>query len=83
MRNIARTQRFEDMEPTAAELAAIEAEWPQIEADLCALDTEITALLVGDRASELARYREHQTAQRGLATTLTVPAAARTSKAAA
>jgi hypothetical protein len=33
-----------DMEPTAADLAAIEAEWPLIEADLAVLDAEIAAL---------------------------------------
>ena len=33
-----------DMEPTAADLDAIEAEWPLIEADLAVLDAEIAAL---------------------------------------
>ena len=33
-----------DAEPTAAELAAIEAEWPVIEAELGVLDAEIAAL---------------------------------------
>jgi hypothetical protein len=33
-----------DMEPTAADLAAIESEWPLIEADLAVLDAEIAAL---------------------------------------
>ena len=31
-------------EPTAADLAAIEAEWPLIEAELAVLDAEIVAL---------------------------------------
>ena len=34
-------------EPTAAELAAIEAQWPLIEAELALLDAEITALRPG------------------------------------
>jgi hypothetical protein len=33
-----------DVEPTAADLAAIEAEWPVIEAELGVLDAEIAAL---------------------------------------
>jgi Family of unknown function (DUF6284) len=33
-----------DMEPSAADLAAIEAEWPVIEAELGVLDAEIAAL---------------------------------------
>jgi hypothetical protein len=33
-----------DMEPSAADLAAIEAEWPLIEAELGVLDAEIAAL---------------------------------------
>jgi hypothetical protein len=33
-----------DMEPTPADLAAIEAEWPVIEAELGVLDAEIAAL---------------------------------------
>jgi len=34
-------------EPTAAELAAIEMQWPLIEAELALLDAEITALRPG------------------------------------
>ena len=34
----------DDREPTAAELAAIEAEWPVVEAELGVLDAEIAAL---------------------------------------
>lgn len=33
-----------DMEPSAADLDAIEAEWPLIEAELAVLDAEIAAL---------------------------------------
>lgn len=35
----------DEREPTAADLAAIEAEWPQIEADLAVLDREIAEVL--------------------------------------
>ena len=35
---------WEASEPTAADLAAIEAEWPVIEAELGVLDAEIAAL---------------------------------------
>jgi hypothetical protein len=37
--------RVDDQGPSAAELAAIEAEWPQIEADLAVLDAEIAEIL--------------------------------------
>ncbi|MEV6375799.1 DUF6284 family protein [Micromonospora musae] len=36
-------------EPTAADLAAIESEWPLIAADLDLLDAEITMLYAEDR----------------------------------
>lgn len=36
-------------EPTADDLAAIEAEWPLIEAELSVLDAEITLLRAADR----------------------------------
>ena len=34
-------------EPTAAELSAIEAEWPLIEAELAVVDAEIRAVVGG------------------------------------
>jgi hypothetical protein len=37
--------RDDDLEPTSADLAAIEEEWPQIEADLAVLDAEIAEIL--------------------------------------
>lgn len=40
---------FETGEPSPSDLAAIEAEWPQIEAGLTALDAEIRALYLADR----------------------------------
>jgi hypothetical protein len=52
-------------EPTPGELAAIEAEWPQIEAGLRALDAELRALSADGRLCELDRRRvrraEHRT----------------------
>jgi hypothetical protein len=45
-----------DREPTLAELAAIEAEWSEIAADLAAVEDQIVALYAED-ASELARRR--------------------------
>ncbi|MGH3487466.1 MAG: DUF6284 family protein [Actinopolymorphaceae bacterium] len=63
----------EDREPTADELAAIEAEWPVIEAELAALDEQIRALTVAGHGSELDRRRARRVerrvlaAQRGLA----------------
>ncbi|WP_020388985.1 DUF6284 family protein [Kribbella catacumbae] len=51
-------------EPTAADLAKIEQEWPQIAADLELLDAEIREINDGPAASELDRRRvrraEHQ-----------------------
>jgi uncharacterized protein DUF6284 len=42
-----------ELEPTPADLAAIEAEWPQIEADLAVLDAEIRALVAHGGPSPL------------------------------
>ena len=46
-----------DREPTAAELRAIENEWPLIAAELAVLDAEITALQTGTEFCELDRRR--------------------------
>jgi Family of unknown function (DUF6284) len=46
-----------DMEPTAADLDAIEAEWPVIEAELAVLDAEIAALTAPGGPSQLDRRR--------------------------
>ncbi len=40
-------------EPTGADLAAIETEWPLIAAELDVLDAEIALLMAGHRASLL------------------------------
>jgi len=52
-------KQWDDEEPTAGALAAIEAEWPLIEAELAALDAEIRALLVagGPGALDWRRLR--------------------------
>lgn len=42
-----------DAEPSAADLAAIEAEWPLIEAELDVVDAEAALALAGHRVSEL------------------------------
>lgn len=55
-----------EREPTAAELAAIEAEWPVIEAELAALDAEIRALTAGGRVCELDRRRVRRAQRRVL-----------------
>ncbi len=55
-----------DREPTAAELAAIEVEWPLIEADMARLDVEIAALVHGRVVDELAWRRHRRQARRVL-----------------
>ena len=42
-----------DHEPTPADLAAIEAEWPLIAAELDVVDAQVSVLLAGERVSEL------------------------------
>ena len=56
-----------DREPTAEELAAIEREWPQIEADMARLDAEIAGLIYGPSAGDLAWRRYRRLARRVLA----------------
>jgi hypothetical protein len=46
-----------DTEPTGAELAAIDAEWPQIAAELAELDAQIRALTYGVGVCELDQRR--------------------------
>ena len=48
-----------EKEPTAADLAAIEAEWPLVEAELALLDAEIRALAAvgGPSALDWRRLR--------------------------
>ena len=57
---------FEAGDPSPGELAAIEAEWPQIEADLAELDDEIRAIYAADRGgpTELDWRRTRRSAAR-------------------
>ena len=61
-------EMFDDMEPTAADLDAIEAEWPVIEAELVVLDAEISALTTPGGPSALDRRRVRRARRRLLAT---------------
>jgi len=58
---------FDDMEPTAADLAKIEAEWPVIEAELAVLDAEISVLTTPGGPSPLDRRRVRRARRRLLA----------------
>ncbi|MEO3747140.1 DUF6284 family protein [Plantactinospora sp. B5E13] len=53
-----------DLEPTPADLAAIDREWPLIEAELALLDAEITALYADGGPSPLDRRRIRRAEQR-------------------
>jgi hypothetical protein len=55
--NIIPLPSVEDDEPTPAELAGIEREWPLLAADLELLDAEIAFINAGQNASELDRRR--------------------------
>lgn len=73
------TPRHRDREePTAAELAEIEAEWPLIDAELAVVDAEIRALSADGGPSPLDWRRLRRAERRVLAARLHVvaPAAA-------
>jgi hypothetical protein len=55
--NIIHLPSFEDEEPTPADLAGIEREWPLLAAELELLDAEISFINAGQNASELDRRR--------------------------
>lgn len=55
----------DEAEPSAAELAAIEREWPLIEAELAVVEAEI-AVLCADRPSELDWQRLRRARRRVL-----------------
>ncbi|WP_425558211.1 DUF6284 family protein [Cryptosporangium japonicum] len=55
-----------DREPSAADLKAIEAEWPEIEAGLAVLDAEIRALSAEGGPSVLDRRRLRRAEHRAL-----------------
>lgn len=56
-----------EREPSAAELAAIEVEWPVIEAELALLDAEIAEITAGPEAAGLAWRRYRRLARQVLA----------------
>lgn len=56
-------------EPTPADLAAIEAEWPLIAAELDLLDAQITHLSAGPSMSDIDRRRVRRAEHRVLAVT--------------
>jgi hypothetical protein len=56
-------------EPTPADLAAIEAEWPLIAAELDLLDAQITELAAGPYMSDMDRRRVRRAEHRVLAVT--------------
>jgi hypothetical protein len=60
------TDKGSGREPSAADLAAIEAEWPQIEADLAVLEGEIRGLVAADRVDELEVRRVRRAGRRVL-----------------
>jgi hypothetical protein len=60
----------DDEEPTAAALAAIEAEWPLIDAELAVLDAEIRVLAVAGGPSPLDWRRLRRAERRVLAARL-------------
>jgi hypothetical protein len=57
---------FPDREPTRKELAAIETEWPLIEADLAAVDREIGRLVAAKTTDELQVRRARRWVRRVL-----------------
>ncbi len=65
-------------EPTAADLAAIEAEWPLVEAELGLLDAEIVALSAAGGPSPLDWRRLRRAERRVLAARLRPWMSART-----
>ncbi|GAA1566734.1 hypothetical protein GCM10009789_20290 [Kribbella sancticallisti] len=65
--NIIHLQAAGGEEPTAAELAAIELEWPLIAAELDLLDAEISRITAGPAASPLDRRRIRRAQRRVLA----------------
>ncbi len=68
---------WDDQEPTADDLAAIEAEWPLIDAELAELDASIRVLMADGGPSPLDWRRLRRAERRVLAARLrqTVPAA--------
>ncbi|GAA0573367.1 hypothetical protein HPO96_17440 [Kribbella sandramycini] len=64
--NIIPRSEYYGEDPTPADLAAIEAEWPQIAAELDVLDAEIAELTNSPYMSELDRRRVRRAERRVL-----------------
>ncbi len=65
--NIIALQADDSHEPTIADLAAIELEWPLIDAELDLLNAEIAFITAGESASALDRRRVRRAERRVLA----------------
>ncbi|WP_067502195.1 DUF6284 family protein [Actinoplanes sp. TFC3] len=59
--------------PSPSDLAAIEAEWPRIEADLAELDAEIEALYAADRGPDELDWRRKGRSEARLTRTASRP----------
>ena len=64
---------FETGGPSPSDLAVIEAEWPQIEADLAELDAEIEALYAADRRPDELDWRRKRRSEARLTRTASRP----------
>ncbi|GAB2553197.1 DUF6284 family protein [Kribbella endophytica] len=64
--NIIHLQAVQNEEPNAADLAAIDAEWPVVAAELDVLDAEIALITAGPAASVLDRRRVRRAERRAL-----------------
>ena len=64
---------FETGGPSPSDLAAIEAEWPQIEADLADLDAEIRALNLADCGPSELDWRRTRRSEAALTRTAARP----------
>ena len=58
---------WDDAEPSPAELAAIDAEWPVFEAELALLDAEIAIIRAGRARATALDWQRVRTAERELA----------------
>jgi hypothetical protein len=54
----------EDDEPSASDLAAIEEEWPVIEAEIALTDAEIRLITVGRRHATELDWQRYRSAER-------------------
>ena len=64
---------FETGGPSPSDLAAIEAEWPRIEADLADLDAEIRALNLADHGPDELDWRRTRRSEAALTRTAARP----------